>query len=621
MNRICCMPGCRWCVVSALILLLFSSRGWALEIHEIRWSFNDRPVAYQFNPVTLLVENNQATPFEGDIRFQPESYRGKVIGLSLVTTVYIAPYEKRWVQFYPYFTESNANWTAVWDEAGQEKTQSFLAPIPVREKAVVQLVRSGSLERLIPGVKQYSEEIFPPLSGAVGALDAVVLDHVPKWDKARRTAFLEWIYSGGTVHIFQNSNGNEPVFSASFSPLDQTSSLIRHGKGKIIRHPQKVSQLSSAEIKRLVQTRRKRASDLESMGEIGNTSETFYYDPARGYYYPAGIHSAVMSNEEILTHLTEMSKPQRIWYLNFFLSFVYLLVAGPGYYFVTRLGLKPVSYYLCYFAGTALFSIIFLISGKYSSNQTSQVHSLILANVLPNQEIEIEEWSSLGIVTGGTYEITHQGNEHLYASCNEFSKINGVITSGTQGKMRVDIPPHSTQSFLHKGRTKETVFAVSVESALINESGVETLTLKVDNHFPLQVEQIYFQSGAKLYELKKEADRLVFHGTSRDISSVLSTSLPRESNTLVRSRLTGKVTFKEKSVDTSLVPMFPVLLKRALGSEVEQLERGKQNTDDSGKLLVLATAPEELFLQTPQVTKKYGLVLYSLNVPLKKQTD
>jgi hypothetical protein len=608
-------------MVSAFILLLSSSRGWALEIHEIRWSFNDRPVAYQFNPVTLLVENNQATPFEGEIRFQPESYRGKVIGLRLATTIYIAPYEKRWVQFYPYFTESNANWTVVWDEADQEKKQSFLAPVPVREKTMVQLIRTGNLERLLPGVKQFSEENFPPLSGATDSLKSIILDHVPNWGKARRTAFLQWIYAGGTLHLFQNLNGDYPVFSESFSPLDQTSTLVHYGKGKMIRHAQKVSQLSSTDIKRLVQIRSRKGSDLESVGGIGDVPETFYYDPVMGYYSPAGIHSPVMSDEEILTHLTEMSKPQRIWYLNFFLSFVYLLVAGPGYYFVTRLSSRPARYYLCYFLGTAIFSIIFLVSGKYSSNQTSQVHSLFLAGVLPNQEIEISEWSSLGIVTGGAYEITHHGDEHLYASCNEFSKINGVTTSGPQGMMRVDIPPNSTQSFLHTGKTRETTFGVSVETALTNEAGLETLTLKVDDAFPHEVEQIYYRSGSKLYELQQEDDRLVFHGTSRDISSAISLHVPNNSNTLVRSRLTGKVKLRDKSVDTSLIPMFAMLLKRAVGEVADPLDGANQSFGDSGQLLVLAAAPEELFLQTPQVTKKNGLVLYSLEVLLKKQTD
>ena len=604
-----------------LPLLMITSRAFALEIHEIRWSFQDRPVAYHFNPVTFLIENNRATPFEGEIRFQPETFRGQAIGLTLAATVYIAPRDTKWVQVYPYFSESNANWTATWQEEGKQKSKSFLAPVPVKTKAIIQLVSTGSLERGLSGIKQYPEEIFPPLADAVDSLECIVLDHVPRWDKARRSSFLQWIYQGGTLHLFQNSQGEHPIFSESFSPLNQSASFVRHGQGRIIRHPLKINQLSSSETNRLIEKTQDKADQLSDQND--SYSEAYYLDSNRGYYPHADVFYYQMSDEEILTTLTEMSKPQRIWYLNFFLAFLYLLVVGPGYYFVTRLSRRIHQYYLWYFLGTAVFSLIFYVSGKYSSNQNSQVHSLMLASVMPDQDVILSEWSSLGMVTGGTYAIAHHGEEHLYAACNEFSRVNGVCTSGSQGMMSLEIPPNSSQSYLHKSKTSKMGFAVSVESVLKNESGLEALTLKIDDKFPARTKQIYYLAGSKLYELKQEQDRLIFHGRTLDVASVLYSSYEYQTSAWATVSLTGTFKLKEREVEDSLDKLFPVLLSRVTGFSAEQsLYLNEQRAVEStGKLLVLCEAPEILFLKSPQVTEKKGHILYSLDVPLNNQFD
>jgi len=602
-----------------LPLLLITSRAFALEIHEIRWSFQDRPVAYHFNPVTFLIENNQESPFEGELRFQPESFRGQPIGLAISTSVYIAPHDTKWVQLYPYFSESNANWTATWQEGEKQNSKSFLAPVPVKTKAIVQLVSAGSLERGLPGIKQYPEEIFPPLTDAVGSLETVVLDHVPRWDKARRTAFIQWLYLGGTLHLFQNTQGEDQVFPETFSPLNQSSSLIRYGQGKIIRHPQKINQISSNDINTLVQSTQKKSEKLSDRTD--KLTEAYYFDSDSGFYPHADIFYYQMSDEEILTTLTEMSKPHRIWYLNFFLAFLYLLVVGPGYYFATRLSRRNHQFYLWYFLGIVVFSLIFYVSGKYSSNQNSQVHSLMLASVMPDQDMILSEWSSLGMVTGGTYEITHEGEEHLYAACNEFSRVNGVCKSGSQGMLYLEIPPNSSQSYLHKSRTSKTGFAVSVESVLKNESGLEALALRIDDKFPTRIIQIYFLAGSKLYELKQEQDRLVFRGRSLDVASVLYSSPQYQSGAWATFSLTGTFKLKEREVDDSLDQLFPVLLSRVTGFSGDQYLNVQRAVESTGKLLVLGETPETLFLKSPQVMEKKGHVLYSLDVPLNEQFD
>ena len=54
-------------------LLLYPQLIAAIDIHDIRWGFNNRPVAYKINPVSILVENNEPTPFESNILFQQKT--------------------------------------------------------------------------------------------------------------------------------------------------------------------------------------------------------------------------------------------------------------------------------------------------------------------------------------------------------------------------------------------------------------------------------------------------------------------------------------------------------------------------------------------------------------------
>jgi hypothetical protein len=151
----------------------------AIEIHDIRWGFRDRPVAYKINPVTILVENTKSQPFESELRFQRETFRGNQIDITLSASVYVAPFEKKWIQFYPYLTESTDNWKVRWHDGNSEHFQSFLSPRPTLKNVMIQLVQPNRLGKVLPGIKQYPEDLFPPILGAVDSLNEIILDHVP----------------------------------------------------------------------------------------------------------------------------------------------------------------------------------------------------------------------------------------------------------------------------------------------------------------------------------------------------------------------------------------------------------------------------------------------------------
>tara|TARA_R110002111_G_scaffold259308_1_gene329304 strand:- start:112754 stop:114571 length:1818 start_codon:yes stop_codon:yes gene_type:complete len=605
-----------------MLLFLYPQIVEAIEIHEIRWGFGDRPVAYKINPVTILVENTESQPFESEIRLQRETFRGQQIGIALSTTTYIAPFEKKWVQFYPYLTESADNWKISWKHGTEQRVQSFLSPRATASAVMVQLIQPDSLSKVIPGIKQYPEDLFPPILGAVDPLSVVFLDHLPKWEKSRRITFLQWIYSGGIVHIFENPNGELPVFPESFSPLNvsNTTSPVQYGAGIIHFYRKNLAEVPPLELKQLI-INNIHSVDYLRTHELEKNDFPQLPNPSSPPSPENSTINSIASDEDILVALTEMSTSKQIWYFIFLISFIYLLVAGPGYFLVTKFSNNHYTFYGFYLGSTMLFCLIFLIIGQYSASRTSQIHSLIIANLLPDKEFDITEWSSLGIASGGNFKISHSGDSHIYTTCQDYSKVNGTATSGSEGNMLVDIPTNSSRSFLHRGNIPESTFGVSVNSFLSNDMGLEVLSLETDKHFPQQVDQVHFLFGSKLYELEQEGHRLEFQGTSRNLSSVLGTNALLDPYYLAP---TGALPFsrpKDQKGVASLKHLFPILLQRALKLTSLDDSRKLHYPESQGKLFILSAIPDGLFLQTPVISRKEGLVLYCLEIPLTRQAD
>ena len=65
--------------------------------------------------------------------------------------------------------------------ANPEDRRRCCFPIRTRSKAGVALSN------------QFPEDLFPLTGAALSGLGTVVLDHVPRWEPAKRQAFLDWL--------------------------------------------------------------------------------------------------------------------------------------------------------------------------------------------------------------------------------------------------------------------------------------------------------------------------------------------------------------------------------------------------------------------------------------------
>ena len=138
----------------------------------------------------------------------------RAVDAPLVEPVFLAPGQRRAVHFYPYVSEWS-NWRL---SVGSGPSIEISQPRPSRRGARILLESSDVLGDTRGSVRRFPENQFPPFVTATDTLQAVLLDHVPNWDEARRTAFLDWLYSGGAVFVLHTAGGRFPELDVPVAP-------------------------------------------------------------------------------------------------------------------------------------------------------------------------------------------------------------------------------------------------------------------------------------------------------------------------------------------------------------------------------------------------------------------
>ena len=199
----------------------------AVDVEQVIWGFDGRVIPYRFNVLSILVSNPTDQPYDVTLRLA----RATRVGADLDEAVFLSPFSSRWVQFYPYITSPQDQWHVAW---GRHPSQRFYLSKPrTGDMARVILTQSDRVASVSTSLKQLPEVLFPPMVSATENLEAVFLDHAPRWQEARRQALLDWIYGGGKLFLMQGNDGEYPTFSAELSvlnaPLDQQRIWRRYG--------------------------------------------------------------------------------------------------------------------------------------------------------------------------------------------------------------------------------------------------------------------------------------------------------------------------------------------------------------------------------------------------------
>ena len=564
----------------------------ALEIREKRWGFDGRVRGGRFNVLSILVSNPGAHNFEG--QFVLEDRRGleKSVGAPTVQPVFLSAGTQRWVQFHVFINQPGGHWNLRWGKGPREYEQidgaQFAAP------ARVLLVDPDSPFAAPGGLRAFPEDLLPTTVAAMDALEAVALDHAPRWETVRREAFLDWLRAGGTVHLLRGADGQFPQFSDTLAILNVSSERTRLGAGLIVRH------------------------------EATRTEMNEMYLGSHGFPAPElktdGSPHVYNLESQLLQKLAALTKPAIAWWLIYLLTAGYIVVVGPLHYrWSKRLPyLRSIALLI---AVVLAFGSAFAFAGRRGANEKQQVNALAIAHSLGNGRHDVTEWISAFAKRGDLYKLTHAAPANLYSTATESDSVNGAIINGREGRFEVDIPLFSTRPFIHRGVLQGDRTEVNVSDWQTDAVGKLSSLVVIPSEGSLKTfTHAWVRHENWFYKMKPDGTR------SDGTRWVLDTTSGQTTSEFVSEKYFGELKLyswrppfwfgpgdeDERKDETWFERAGPLLIARALGT-VEGLPNVVKRPpppSDQIQLFLYAALPEGFRVQDKRFGKQEGRVLY-----------
>ena len=458
------------------LVLLGAVRGEALEVKQVLWGFDGRVVPGRFNPVSVLMANPGGGTFDGAMTLAPTLGLGGPRGAAYVQPVFIGPQSARWVQFEAFIGSGVEEFSLVWGRGAKER-ESFDRQLPTGPPACVWLVDAADAFARPSAFKAFPDQLFPTTVSATDGLDAVILDYAPRWEPARREAFLDWLRRGGTVHLVHGANGELPVFTDTLAVLNGDGETTRVGAGQVVRHSVPRTEL--------------RPETLLARGF-----------PPRELLTP---QNPVVHNfeETLYQRLSSLTRPKVSWWILNSLTFLYIAVIGPVAWRMARR--MDFRWSIAGFLGAvALFGAAFSIVGRRGYGESQTVHSLSIARSLGGARWDVTQWLSAFATSSGQYTLTHAAPANLYATSASDDAARGQILNGKDGKFLAEIPLFSSRVFTHRGVMQGDDLGVTVEKWESGQSKLTALRLKPVPGFPKDVIEIAALHRDRIYALKPQ---------------------------------------------------------------------------------------------------------------------
>lgn len=431
----------------------------ALEVKETRWGFDGRVVPGRFNILSVRVAQNGARAFDGEITLRESRGGESMVGAPFVQPLFLTPGTERWVQFTP-FVATEYEWRLEWGRGAKERLN--LDPAKLGAPATVLLADPMSAFASENRLKVFPDDLFPATVAATDGLDAVALDHVPRWEAPRRAAFLDWLRRGGIVHVLRGASGF-PVFDGDLAPLNITVPRERVGAGLVVRH-----EATRAEC------------GAEFLTQAG--------------YAPREIKGSENSvlygfDQTLLRGLAGLTRPEIAWWLIYLLTLAYLTIIGPLHYRWSKRHDYRVS--LGIFFGTVVaFALAFIAAGRRGSGEVQIVNSVSIAHALGDRRFDVMQWASAFATDGDFYKLTHTAPANLYSMTSDVESVSGRILNGRDGHFEVDIPLYSSRPFLHRG-----TMSGDDTSMQVTEWTNDKIVLQPGKNFPTGVKVMWARTG------------------------------------------------------------------------------------------------------------------------------
>jgi len=549
----------------------------ALEIKQAWWGFDGDVVSGCFSPLSVLVSNPEDAPFDGALSLSATEGVSVERGAEYVQPVSLAPHASRWVQFYVQAWRGRGSHVLRWGRGAKE---SYELDGSVQQSAPARVwLRAAENPSAVAGsLKSFPEALFPVTASAAEGLDAVVLDHVPHWEPARREAFLDWLRLGGTVHLLPGADGKLPVFGEDLAALDTTADDSRVGLGRVVHH-----QIAPGEMNE---------SYLAAHGfparTVNETEHVVVYD------LDAALFRA----------LSGLTRPKVNWTFINLLVLAYVAVIGPVHsHYRQRVGYRLS---IAIFLGcVGAFGTGLAVTGRRGYGESQAVHSLAIAHALGGGRADVTQWMSAFATRGDRYTLTHLAPFNLYATMSD--AVSGLLFNGQDGHLLLDIPLYSSVAFLHRAIMTGDDTSLTVEHWEPGDSTMQTLRLRTAAGFPPHPAEIRVVDGGVLREFV-ERDGLLEPSDkpAEPLASYFS-------DDKMRPYLYGP---PSKHFDNQgLLNLMPLLAARALcAPDVFPTSISPPPHRADLQLLVVAPIPASFALQGHGFTHESGWVLYVQDV-------
>jgi hypothetical protein len=456
-----------------VISCCFSFIGYAIQVEEQVWGFDGRVVKNAINPVSFLITNMKGKPFEGTVTLECEAWNNR-IGAPLVKKVYLGAFKTKWIQFYPYITESRRNWTFSSSEPGSNPIT--FPEVNFTNGTTVYLKSVNSLQRKKMRVKSFNENLFPVSTSLLVGLNGIVMDHEPDWSPLQQQAFKRWLYRGGTLYLFKTDSSEDIVFTEALSFLNGKKS---YGGGIIKRYDQTVFNLTYQTLG--LPKRKKNVNDDDSEDALSNV----YFNEERTIF---GL-------------LRTLVKTDHNWFVIYMFIVAYIVCIGPINYIIGR---KTRDYRITlgfFVIVVVIFSLTFSYIGRRGYGEETVVNDLTLARYVGEGVYDITQYTDLFVTKGDYYRVTYPSNYAVFSSCAR-GRVNGVITTGKNGAYQIDIPLFSSQSALFCGECK--LNGEPLLTAVENDNHSISLSLKNIGDID-SIYTVYCCYRNKIYKLSSDS--------------------------------------------------------------------------------------------------------------------
>ena len=552
------------------------------NVVRVEWGIGGSPILRTFNPVSVLLDNPEEQPEEVFLRLRDDQ------GAATEESVYLAPFERRWVPIYVYVDETNSDWELEWRDARGIHLQK-VANKEFSTETRLQLLEPDSLASRRLGWTSLTDDRFPTSVTMMESVESILLDYVPRWDAARRQVLLDWLMLGGNLVLVTNSQGDWPEFPGELSVLNSPEDKYSFGLGKVWR-------CTRSDVAATISQVEMRSSEERTTFPHGNDLE--------------------MTAGRAFRRLT---RPDHNWPLIHTLLALYAFAVCPGIFLIAR---RRVHFMIT----IGLYALLVLVSsfainrvGQRGYGEQTQTHSISWARSLGGDAYCVTRWCSFFSTEGTITDVRYAGSGHLFSSGTVADTTNSLIDNGTEGKVRLDIPMFSSRTFIHCARQTGGFHVKATLTGRHTGEGAEwtDADLRIDGLLETPTAHGLAVYRDKLWHLRPdddnewhltEGERLADWVQSRDNSHFV----PYEFEQSVPG---------DTSMRTTYARLLPAIVKHSLGLHEQDIRDTYPSTHELMRAYILIPEPEAWRIVEPVIEKQTRYVVVEIPVDAKDLDD